>query len=211
MSTTVKYVINDTYLLGEIYHFRNPNVRSGFVVADGHTIPNANISIPQMWNYLQTSEGSSLKVSQATYNSKKSQQWGTGSIKGSWGGVGGVAYFVQDLVNNTLQVPDLRNVSLVAYGSDASTVGECYGDTTRQIVGRFCSVFNWQLELEGRGPRVSGAFDQWEDVVSHSQEDGTHHAFGYIHFHSGSSVPVGVVNAPKRVSLLPCIYVGGSD
>ena len=106
------------YEVGEFYLFRHPTLKPGMQPANGGLIANAVNLYPQIWAYLQTADGQLLCKSEA--------QWQAMAV--SFGGIGGVPFYVQDLSAGTLRMFDMRGMCPEASGFDSLGVGDVHLD-----------------------------------------------------------------------------------
>ncbi|NCB23723.1 MAG: hypothetical protein EOM56_13000, partial [Deltaproteobacteria bacterium] len=100
-------VATSKYEVGEFYYFRHPTLKSGMQPAQGGLISNAATLYPQIWAYLQTTDGQLLCKTEAQWQAMTTATWATladGTTVG-WGGIGGAPFYVQDLTAGTLRMP----------------------------------------------------------------------------------------------------------
>lgn len=202
----IEVAIRLGYELGEIYYFRNPTLRPGFQPCQGGLLQQAATLYPQIWAYLQTTEGQQLCKTEAQWQAMTRATWGDGSFKASWNGIGGAPYFVQDLNAGTLRMPDIRGQVACAAGDGtyAPMLGGVMGDTTRPVTGTV-AVLDYSSGVP-EGGHASGAFSQGAYTYGPASS-GVDSGY-YAHFASGRVVPTGAVNAPRSWGALACAYLG---
>lgn len=197
---TISVAIGAVYELGEIYYFRNPTLRPGFQPCQGGLLQQAATLYPQIWAYLQTTEGQQLCTTESEWQAMTRATWGGGSFKASWNGIGGAPYFVQDLNAGTLRMPDMRGMFVCAAGDGtcAPGMGASAGDRIRNFPGQVVSV-DWS---EGStGPFYVDGTQWWTAAASGGNRP-------LIKFDPGRVVPTGAANIPRSWGALACAYLG---
>ena len=145
-SGKISVVQAEKYDLAEFYLFRHPTLKSGFAPLQGGLISglyqDKNITEYPIWAYLQTAEGQLLLKTEAEWQAMSTATWATlaDGTKVGWNGIGGVPYYVQNLGNGTLRMPDVRGMYTEAAGFDSLGVGAVHGDAVREIMGGFASL-----------------------------------------------------------------------
>ena len=192
----------DPYLLGEFYTFRHPSLRRGFAPANGGLFTNAAIIYPEIWAYLQTSEGQQLCKSEVQWQDLSKKAYYTlPNGKVGFGGIGGVPWYVQDLAAGTLRMPDLRGLYAEIAGFDSLEPGGVHIDCIRNIT----SYVNFETRVAGADGaiRPAGYGSYWEGgtQLGGAYTDG-------FELNAGLQVPVGVAIKPRGYGALGCCYLG---
>lgn len=65
------------YEIGEFYYFRHPTLKTGFQPMQGGVIANAVTVFPEIWAYLQTTEGQKLCKTEAEWQAMSTAIWHT--------------------------------------------------------------------------------------------------------------------------------------
>lgn len=196
-------VATSKYEVGEFYYFRHPTLKSGMQPAQGGLITNAATQYPQIWAYLQTTDGQLLCKTEAQWQAMTTATWATladGTTVG-WGGIGGAPFYVQDLTAGTLRMPDLRGMYAEAAGFDSLGVGDVQGDRIREIAGLARSP------LVGAGV-ATGAFE-FKNTGGYTTSSGVGNTYlTDLYIAASRVVPTGASNAPRRWGALACAYLG---
>ena len=193
-----------SFLLGEFYYFRHPTLRTGFAPCQGGILANAVAQYPEIWAYLQTTEGQLLCKTEAQWQAMTTATWATlaDGTKVGWGGIGGAPYYVQDLSAGTLRMPDLRGMYAEAAGYDSLGVGGVHGDMIRNITGGVnleTRVFGY-AGANALYPSDGGSY--WEGGTQlGGQNDG-------VSINAARAVPTGAANKPRAWGALACAYLG---
>lgn len=194
------------YELGEFYYFRHPTLKPGFQPAQGGLITGAATKYPDVWAYLQTTEGKKLCKTEAEWQALTKATWATlaDGTKVGWGGIGGAPWYVQDTAKGTLRLPDLRGMYAEAAGFDALGVGGVHGDGIRSAKGGL-AIHAYMLRADNVGG-VFGGLAQG-GAGNSSRQDGS---YGYIdvEFDISRVMPVGNKIAPRAWGALACVYLG---
>lgn len=209
---TISVSVGAVYELGEFYYFRSPTLRPGFQPAQGGLLQQAATLYPQIWAYLQTTEGQKLCTTEAEWQAMTQAQWGDGEFKASWNGIGGAPYFVQDLGAGTLRMPDIRGMFACAAGDGiiAPSAGGTHGDSGQEITGGFTVMrgsSGAHLVREGLG-----AFDT--DYSTYGSNTTTLSGYSSSYqpelttFSSGNVTCTGAVYIPRSWGALACAYLG---
>lgn len=198
---TISVSIGAVYELGEIYYFRNPTLRPGFQPCQGGLLQQAATLYPQIWAYLQTTEGQQLCTTEAEWQAMTQATWGDGEFKASWNGIGGAPYFVQDLNAGTLRMPDIRGMFACAAGDGtyAPSMGESAGDRGREISGELYDCYVART--------VSGAFQKTYFSVFNAG-DGLRLNTYDVSFLASRVVPTGATFSPRSWGALASVYLG---
>lgn len=198
---------NSVYELCEFYSFRHPILRAGFQPCQGGLITNAVNKYPEAWSYLQTEEGQLLCKTETEWQNMTKETWGDGEFKASWDGIGGVPYFVQDIENGTLRLPDLRGMfaCMASDGIIGPKLGEVAGDRGRNINGRLYTWFapGYYTYSGFFGPNTDGQQYTWSQQVS----SGTQRIASTL-VNSSNVVPSGATFLPRSYGTLTCVYLG---
>ena len=194
------------HFLGEIYYFRHPSLRTGFAPCQGGIIANAVTQYPEIWAYMQTAEGQLLLKTEPEWQAMSTATWATlaDGTKVGWNGIGGVPFYVQDLANGTLRLPDLRGMYAEAAGFDSLGVGAVHGDRTRPVKGSLLFMADnirfWDATgVFEKHPQANGALN----AASYSYT-GTHLPL----FDNARVEPVGASVSPRAWGALACCYLG---
>lgn len=202
-------VATSKYEVGEFYYFRHPTLKSGMQPAQGGLITNAATQYPQIWAYLQTTDGQLLCKTEAQWQAMTTATWATladGTTVG-WGGIGGAPFYVQDLAAGTLRMPDLRGMYAEAAGFDSLGVGGVHGDMVRNIVG-----YNGVHNISGGGFNLTcgGAFD-FNGIAGNigitSPPPGSG-SYKLPRLNVANVVPTGNANKTRAWGALACCYLG---
>lgn len=196
--------VTEKYDLGEFYYFRHPTLKSGFAPCQGGVLADTVTHYPEIWAYLQTTEGQLLLKTEAEWQAMSTATWATladGTNVG-WNGIGGVPYYVQDLATGTLRLPDLRGMYAEASGYDSLGVGDVHGDYARRVQG---NIYTGGAEPSGyaEGALYPYAFDRQTCGTGISGS-----TYGKIGIDSGRVVPTGNANKPRAWGSLACCYLG---
>lgn len=190
------------YEIGEFYYFRHPTLKTGFQPAQGGVIANAATVFPEIWAYLQTTEGQKLCKTEAEWQAMSTAIWHTnadGSTVG-WNGIGGVPYYAPNLGAGSLRMPDVRGMYPEAAGFDSLGVGGVHGDQARRVVGRAKAIWGSNLEP------ISGAFRRETSTAVSGYGSGV--GYSDLILDTALVVPTGAANAPRRWGALACAYLG---
>lgn len=199
------------YELGEFYLFRHPTLKAGMQPAQGGVIANAVTLYPQIWEYLQTSEGKKLCKTEAEWQELSTHKYYTladGTPVG-FNGIGGVPFYVQDLNAGTLRLFDMRGTYAEPAGSDSLPVGGVSIDTIRDIVGtaaQSSGSYAYGLVYSNTAV-VSGAMYVGPAAGGRPFGDTTQPGSA-LGFRAGRVVPTGAANAPKNWKGLGCCFLG---
>ncbi|MCL1940028.1 MAG: hypothetical protein FWG04_05145 [Desulfovibrionaceae bacterium] len=193
------------YELCEFYYFRHPTPRPGFQPCKGDVIADAATLYPQAWEYLQSADGQLLRKTEAEWQAMSQATWHTNAdgTKIGWSGIGGVPFFVQDLVAGTLRLPDLRGMYAEAAGFDSLGVGDVDGDRARNMTGNFRTSTRIN---QGYAP--VGIFTGAATTAPLPIDQGNYGYYDHIFIDSGRQVPIGPRFAPARWGALACVYLG---
>lgn len=196
----------EKYDICEFYYFRNPTLRAGFQPCQGGVLTNVDTLYPSTWDYLQTASGQLLTISEAQWQAMTVAQWGSGTNKASWGGIGGAPFFVLNTSARTLRLPDLRGMSMEASG-DGLTVGAAHGDAVRNFPG----VFSFESQVAGPTgtPTFTPPFSYHADYTrNHLVGAG---GVGWNHevlFDPSSATPTANRVQTRAWGALACVYLG---
>lgn len=193
-------VATSKYEVGEFYYFRHPTLKSGMQPAQGGLITNAATQYPQIWAYLQTTDGQLLCKTEAQWQAMTTATWATladGTTVG-WGGIGGAPFYVQDLTAGTLRMPDLRGMYAEAAGFDSLGVGGVHGDMMRKLVGNAGSVYNAGMTGAFATGASAGAFSTYSASVTFYQSL----------LDTSRVMHTGAANKPRGWGALACAYLG---
>lgn len=197
------------YEVGEFYLFRHPTLKRGMQPCYGGLLTNVAATYPQIWAYLQTTEGKLLCKTEVQWQELSTHVYYTladGTNIG-FNGVGGVPYYVQDLNAGTLRMPDVRGTYAEPAGYDSLGVGGVHIDTIRNATGTAyftAGGANGYLSSEG----YSGAFTRG------AAGGGKSLTYAEASYPSGLSLvlsrvmPTGAANKPRGYGGLPCAYLG---
>ena len=205
-------VATSKYEVGEFYYFRHPALKSGMQPAQGGLISNAATQYPQIWAYLQTTDGQLLCKTEAQWQAMTTATWATladGTTVG-WGGIGGAPFYVQDLAAGTLRMPDLRGMYAEAAGFDSLGVGDSRGDQGRRAYGEYgCrkSPMGGAFENADAG-YTTGVFGVGSDAVTAYVYNAASGTSRRLILDTGRTMPVGAAFAPRRWGALACAYLG---
>lgn len=192
------------YEICEFYHFRKPTLRPGFQPCQGGVVQQADTLYPEAWAYLQTEEGQLLCTTEAEWQAMTQAAWGDGTFKASWNGIGGAAYYVQDLDAGTLRMPDLRG--MIACSADASLgVGAARGDTARPVAGHSFDL----LEIGHGADNSTGPFyrvNHWSALNTYPNL--TNDRIAFLGFDNSRVTPTGTKTMPPVYGVLTCAYLG---
>ena len=195
------------YEIGELYYFRHPTLRTGFQPAQGGVIANAATSFPEIWAYLQTTEGQKLCKTEAEWQAMSTAIWATladGTTVG-WNGIGGVPYYAPNLGAGTLRMPDVRGMYPEAAGFDSLGVGDAQGDQGREATGAILMKYGSVL-AGGSGNSVLSISDGAQNLsVAGSNTQLTSY---FLKLKLSNAMPVGPAFAPRRWGALACCYLG---
>ena len=197
--------VTEKYDLGEFYYFRHPTIKPGFAPCQGGVIADAVTHYPEIWAYLQTTEGQLLLKTEAEWQAMSTATWATlaDGTKVGWNGIGGVPYYVQDLATGTLRLPDLRGMYAEAAGFDSLGVGGVHGDMIRNISGSFVGY-----DFGGdSGGSWGGAFTR-TGMAGSSAGGGSSQGEASTSFSPSRVVPTGNANKPRGWGALACCYLG---
>lgn len=211
---TISVSVGAVYELGEIYYFRNPTLRPGFQPCQGGLLQQAATLYPQIWAYLQTTEGQQLCKTEAQWQAMTQATWGDGSFKASWNGIGGAPYFVQNLNAGTLRMPDIRGMVAMAAadGTIGPSAGGVMGDRTRPVEGTTSKNGTYGLIAgsnvggDATAAILTGAF--YAGAARAHGTAGGSLSYNDLAFDSGRVVPTGAVNLPRSWGALACCYLG---
>lgn len=213
IDTTGKiYVVQaDKYDLGEFYYFRHPTLKPGFAVAQGGLISGAyqgkNITEYPIWEYLKTAQGQLLLKTEAEWQAMTKAIWHTnadGTTVG-WNGIGGAPFYVQDLGNGTLRMPDLRGMYAEAFGYDTLGVGGSRGDQGREFWGSWYGpTRNPVMPVD----TLTGALTRGTGSVGQTFQGSAASDCVPLTIRGSRVYPAGPAFAPRRWGALACCYLG---
>ena len=192
------------FVVGEFYYFRHPTLKSGMQPAQGGLITNAATQYPQIWAYLQTTDGQLLCKTEAQWQAMTTATWATladGKTVG-WGGIGGAPFYVQDLTAGTLRMPDLRGMYAEAAGYDSLGVGGVHGDAIRNITATLPDNYG------GVQDASFGAFQGGNPRTANINGAALPNASWGLFFNSYRVVPTASANQPRAWGALACCYLG---
>ncbi len=196
------------YVVGEIKQFLLENPPEGFLVLNGAIIENASVTVPNLWEYLQSKEGLAFCVSEEEWQEQSNAVYykNSSGTEYSWEGIGGVCAYVIDIETNSIRLPDLRGMYAENAGFDSLEVGDVHNDTIRNISGTMSVYQNaeYRLGVSGTGAFV-GANSTSVRSISNS---GSHTNASYLNFSASNVVPTGNKVAPRAYGVLACVYVG---
>lgn len=196
------------YEIGEFYYFRHPTLKTGFQPAQGGVIANAATVFPEIWAYLQTTEGQKLCKTEAEWQAMSTAIWATladGTTVG-WNGIGGVPYYAPNLGAGSLRMPDVRGMYPEAAGFDALGVGGVHGDAIRQISGNITGQLFWAYWNSG-GDTSSAMYISNGANANVSTAGGSGFRVD-LTFSASRRVPTATKNQPRAWGALACCYLG---
>ena len=200
---------NYRYEICEVYHFITQRSRPGFVAATGGLINNANTRYPRAWDFLQTTEGQLLCVTEAQWQALSTATYYTNAagVAEGWDGIGGVCKYVIDTNAGTIRVPDLRGMYMEAAGLDGLDVGEVHADRIRNIEGTMLT--NWYYSPYWNGT-ATGAFNNpsTASVVRKMGTSDGNTGNNSLYISAARVVPTGNVNTPRAFGTYTCVYLG---
>lgn len=209
-SGKISVVQAEKYDLAEFYLFRHPTLKSGFAPLQGGLISglyqDKNITEYPIWAYLQTAEGQLLLKTEAEWQAMTKAIWHTnadGTTVG-WNGIGGAPFYVQDLGNGTLRMPDLRGMYTEAAGFDSLGVGGTHIDMTRNIIARHCGDAREGSDFGAFGGSSVASGPRY--LVSNGS--GTQFWMAVADINTSRQVPTGNANKPRAWGALACAYLG---
>lgn len=161
----------------------------GWAVRDGSVLENAKAKYTDLWDHLNDTNNA--------WKNKTLDQWSALSRAAS--GIGGVPFFVLNETENTIKLPDTRTDHI--YGNVGASIGQWEGDAMRNLTGNTDGYFNFMT--------ASGVFSHGNYTQNIPSTIGT---FGYhqLLFNAALTVPTAGQFRPRRISLLPCVYIGGN-
>lgn len=189
------------YEICEFYDFRNPILKSGFVVRDGTIIKNASTLYPKAYEYLQTLEGQLV--------CKKAEEWE--EMYNLAGGVGGVPWFIIDTIANIIRVPDTRgdftrdaiNIQNVGQWQKGTLVTDDFdGIGSYSTGGLFTTNPNTDIDIIGA--------DLITNPSIYTSAGVNFITSGTSHYPSNTS-PFFGVSRPRNYGILGCVYLGGTE
>ena len=212
-SGKISVVQAEKYDLAEFYLFRHPTLKSGFAPLQGGRISGLyqgkNITEYPIWAYLQTAEGQLLLKTEAEWQAMSTATWATlaDGTKVGWNGIGGVPYYVQNLGNGTLRMPDVRGMYTEAAGFDSLGVGGVDGDKTRRTQAQWAA--GWAQYFIPTYNASGAVYTQTTSANQAEPAGGvvTTQPF-YVNFDNARVGPTGKANAPRRWGALACAYLG---
>ena len=168
----------------------------GWRVRNGEILYNADIVFPELWAALEKPENA--------WKVKPIDEWS--SMSEAAGGIGGVPYFVLDIVNRTIKLPDTRGDYEEGAGFDGLNVGEWHTDAIRNIKGTI--VPGDQFANTGV-KSATGVFKAGATLAGrHFAISGANSACDTIDFDASRVLPTANKNQPRAFGVLPCVYVG---
>ena len=195
--------VTEKYDLGEFYYFRHPTLKPGFAPCQGGVLADTVTHYPEIWAYLQTTEGQLLLKTEAEWQAMSTATWATlaDGTKVGWNGIGGVPYYVQDLATGTLRLPDLRGMYAEAAGFNSLGVGGTHIDMIRPATGKVTAVYG------AAGESVMGVFYRQDNSAVHTASG---YGVGYsdLYFDISRKTPTGNANKPRAWGALACCYLG---
>lgn len=197
------------YDLCEFYYFRNPTLRPGFQPAQGGLLANAATLYPEVWAYLQTTEGQKLCKTEAEWQAMTTAIWATladGSTVG-WNGIGGAPFYAPNLATGALRLPDLRGMYAEAAGYDSLSVGGVHGDAVRDMSGRFTPGWNSCFLPTAYANGVFGTPYAKAGTLWLAADRSENQPLS-VDFLSSRVVPTAAKNQPRAWGALPCAYLG---
>ncbi len=214
-SGKISVVQAEKYDLAEFYLFRHPTLKSGFAPLQGGLISglyqDKNITEYPIWAYLQTAEGQLLLKTEAEWQAMSTATWATlaDGTKVGWNGIGGVPYYVQNLGNGTLRMPDVRGMYTEAAGFDSLGVGGIHGDMVRNITGSIDGGSEYNNQFLGDNITPYGAFsidypNSKRGIGDYNDNQGC----SILRFTASRVVPTGNANKPRAWGALACCYLG---
>ncbi len=188
--------------VGGIRFFEDEMPRPGYVECNAGVVSNFAATYPQMAAYLETPWGQTRLVSSlAEYETLHTAVWHTNAdgTKVGWQGIGGVAKFFWNKVNDTLKMPDLQDMFQGASGPSLG-VGEVHGDMIRNITG-VLAIIDESTAAAATGPFAKDALTKGPPSTDSNS--------GYTaSFVASRAVPTGAANKPRAWGALACCWLG---
>ena len=128
-----------------------------------------------------------------------------------WNGIGGAPFYVQDLGNGTLRMPDLRGMYAEAFGYDTLGVGGVHGDSifrhahNQTWTNDNISAFKTSKFYVGSVSSVAGALGAYMDITSSVGDGAASESNENVlttDYYGGSKT------APRAWGALACCYLG---
>lgn len=186
------------YEICELYYFRNPTKREGFVEAVGGVIQNAATRFPEAFQYLQTVDGKNLCITEEQWqNRSKAVIYGSQT----WNSVGGVPWFVVNTATGTIRVPDVRGMYMEAAGFNSFKVGDVHADMMRKFSGTIESNY-------GVYRKANGVFKTSGRRETHPAWPGADNSNNSFTIDNSRAVPTGPRTLPPAFGVLACVYLG---
>lgn len=190
IQVTDEGVISIIPRLSEFKDFFEQRPPKGWAVRDGSILQDADTAYPALWTYLRKEEN--------TWKCKSQADWT--ALSTAAGGIGGVPFFVLDEAAKTIKLPDTRTDHI--YGNVGDSIGKWENDAMRNITAWF---YNNIIDFSNCG----GIFY----ASGHANIIQTFNPSGYanhqINLDASRAVPTAAQFRPRRIGLLPCVYVGG--
>lgn len=190
------------YTLCEFYYFRHPNLKPGFQPATGGILENAATLYPKAWAYLQSEEGQLLCTTEEEWQAMTHAVWHTNAdgTEVGWNGIGGAPFYVLDVVQETIRLPDLRGMYAEAAGFDSLGVGGTHGDAVRNIVG------NPMTSNFGGVDFPTGAYYRTTESFPAGDKNAIQKTVSALDI--SRVVPVANKVQPRAYGVLACVYLG---
>ena len=190
------------YEICEIYCFRNPILREGFVPATGGIVSDAINLYPKAYQFLQSTDGQRLCITEEEWQTMSTAIYYTNraNVSEGWGGVGGVPYFVVNTNDGTIRVPDVRGMYMETAGLDSFDVGSVHADGTRRMYGSLPGVYS-SVTTDANGCFTWQGYQGYPSSVQGQTRGGAT-------FESSLLVPTSNHIEPRAFGVLACVYLG---
>ena len=205
---------NFRYEICEVYHFITQRSRPGFVPATGVLVDNAVNLYPRAWEFLQTTEGQLLCVTEVEWQALSTATYYTNAagVAEGWDGIGGVCKYVIDTNAGTIRVPDLRGMYMEAAGLDGLDVGGVHADKIRNIVADLSTSTSRDVQFisDSLELAASGAFVLENYASKWTIYDGTTNKerASSLSFAASRVVPTDSQTKPRAFGAFTCVYLG---
>ena len=203
---------NDLFLCNRVFKLISATPPAGFVPCTGTLIADAATRYPKAYAYLQTTEGQTLCVDEATWQSMSTAIYYTDAAGNTygWDGVGGVCKFVIDTNAGTIRVPDLRGLHEEAYGYNSLAVGQVAHDMMRSITGIANLAHGSSSTLTGMANLTTNGSFVARNSTKNSYSLTSNAVAGrqYLDLDTSRQAPAGPRTSPARYGVLPCVYLG---
>ena len=181
--------------LGEFRYFNRRTPFDGWVVCNGSVISEADTKYPWAWSQFLLPENDLLTTSESDWQSRIHAD-----------GMGGAAFFVQDIPAKTLRLPDTRGDYIAGAGWKSKKVGDSDDDAMRNIKGGWTGYTAVKTAPYLGILVTNGGTNKtrWTTIADSNAELGYSDSI----FDASRVTNTDTRNHPNTIYQLPCVYIG---